>query len=254
MSLLIAKKRIISPTDQPTTGGVVFWHDDIIRIPTILTYHNNHGNSNGYIATLALNGVTGGYIAQVQTLYNAGYELANHTETHYSTLDAYMATHTAEQYYNEHLAPVDSIITGYGQLPLWSFVWPTGATNSVISDWLIANNKFNILRNYSVRDYPASLGTCLAFYNGGRIADAVATDHFYGAFAADVDYHKTMMDYAKENGLVIHFLAHDVRDEGTFNPSTDLCTSTEDINARVAYAQEIGLPILTAKEAYEMYN
>ena len=234
-------------------SGIAFTHDDTGRTPSIADYYRSYGNANGWKATIMMNNFNSSHYADVTTLVNGGCELGNHTTTHYEFVDAYVAANGAQAYYNNYVQGVEPQIENFSQTQPFSFAWPFGNFNQLAFDYIRDTGKYGIIRNYSAREYPPSIPASTALYGGGHEAGAMTLEEYYGAFAIDLDMHKEFMRYALNNDLVYITISHDIKDRGTFNPTTELATATEDLNALVDYANQIGLSIITLKEAYNLY-
>ena len=263
MSLSDKKKLLIKDQAPILTdkAGLVWTIDDSQRLPTWLTYSTNYGLDKGFRGTHFVNEIYGGYVAMANTLISRGNEFANHTFDHYCDVNSYInGGGTPEGYYNDHLLLTDNWLESVGfDLPS-HFAWPCGADNQTVFDWLVNNNKSRIIRKYSTRDYPPNYltnGTVEGldgYYSGGNYAGGYTMEQFYGDFAVDMTMQKQVLDYALSNNICIIYISHDVKPRGTFNPATELATATEDLNTMIDYANEIGLPIRTVSEMWDLFN
>lgn len=245
-----------SPIAVVNKSGICLTFDDTIRVQTVLPYAQ--AATNGFKITMMLNDIQGSQVAQVATLKALGHELANHTLTHFSNPDAFDLDPVG--YYTTHMLPVEPLLLTAGESKPYGFGWPTGAINNNVQDYLITRNDYHMLRGYSGRSYPPNylssgdVSGHQSFYSGGKVCDAMSIEEFYGSFAVDIDMHKAMMDHALANNIVYITIGHDIRTRGSLPVATNLYASIEDLDSIIAYANLIGLPLLTLNEAYALHN
>jgi len=173
---------------------------------------------------------------QLHGLNNKGHEIAGHGLNHLKATD-YMAQHGLDTYINDEITPMRSIMDADG-FNVRNFAYPYGARNTELDTRLL--QQFDIIRGTTYGMLPPESQNC--YYAGNRLVYGLGIDDSYAH--SDIEYFKTLMQYAKENGKIIIFYGH----KTVPNVTGDYQTSYAMLEGICKYAQDNNLKFYTIDE------
>ena len=154
-------------------------------------------------------------------LQERGHDIAGHGYNHENAVK-YSAAHGLKGYVNDEIVPLKSLMTKDG-FNIHSFAYPDGAHNADLDKELL--NYFDIIRGTTYGELPPGEQFC--YYKGDRVIYGLGIDDDYKQF--NVDYYKSLMDYAKKNNKIVIFYGHKTVNNADENLETpmyaleDLC-------------------------------
>jgi len=142
-------------------------------------------------------------------LVSKGHELGNHCIRHIS-LSSYLAIpKTRQQYYDDRVAPLNTIVNSELGIDITSFLYPSWYGRDLVMSNLILSNGFITVRE-NANTYPASKksicydGTSQIIYSLD-IAPSTGTTFTDGQIIA-------LLDFARDNNLILNLFCHEIVD------------------------------------------
>ena len=220
----------------PTTNGGLFISFDDNYAEDWLNFHNNYGKSLGWKATFYTIKLYEYQIPYLQELSTEGHEIGNHTENHFDNVPEYMQTHTAADYYNAYVKPMEDWLISKGIPKPTSFRFPRIIQNKDIIADLFTNRGYKIISPAAEKWETVKTDTNV-FYNGDKMPVAFGLPYNSLVFS----HYKEMLDYAKANNRIFSVMMHGV------NGSMAVLLAQI-----IAYANEQEIPMYKASELYDV--
>ncbi|MFP9098345.1 polysaccharide deacetylase family protein [Flavobacterium sp. RHBU_24] len=173
---------------------------------------------------------------RLHELNNKGHEIAGHGLNHLKATD-YMAQHGIDAYINDEITPMLSIMEADG-FTIRNFAYPYGARNATLDTRLL--QQFDIIRGTTYGRLSPQSQNC--YYTGNRLVYGLGIDDSYTQ--SDIEYFKTLMQYAKENGKIIIFYGH----KTVPDVSGDYQTSYAMLEGICKYARDNNIRFYTLSE------
>ena len=221
-------------TQEEFQGALVLTFDDTPYAPTWLEYHNAYGIAQNWKATFFTIHDSQANTDILKILHDYGHEIANHTYGHFHWVADYMLTHTAEEYYLEHIKPWDDELVANGIQRPTSFRFPYDYLNHDVIDYLLAGNtQYNQVALANQHKFETVVLDTNIFYNCDRLSISLSIPRVGGSLS--LPQIKDCMDYAKANKKAVCFFAHGLGLDPLYVEIID-------------YANSIGLPMMTVSE------
>lgn len=152
-------------------------------------------------------------------LQNMGHDIAAHGYNHENALK-YSAAYGINKYIDNEIIPLKEIMDKDG-FNIRSFAYPDGARDAALDKELL--KYFDIIRGTTYGMLPPESQYC--YYEGNRVIYGLGIDDDYKQF--NVDYYKTLMDYAKKHNKIVIFYGHKTVDKADEKLETPLAALEE---------------------------
>jgi peptidoglycan/xylan/chitin deacetylase (PgdA/CDA1 family) len=169
-------------------------------------------------------------------LQDRGHDIAGHGYNHENAVK-YTAAHSLEGYVNDEILPLETAMAKDG-FKITSFAYPDGARNTALDVELF--KYFDFVRGTTYGALPPERQYC--YYSGNRLIFGLGIDDDYKQF--NVEYYKSLMDFAKKNNKIVIFYGHKTVDNADENLETPMAALEE----LCKYAVASGLKFYTVDD------
>jgi len=155
-------------------------------------------------------------ISLLKSLENNGHEIAGHGYLHVNAVD-FIGENDISTYIDEEITPMLDSMEQYFD-PIISFAYPYGSRSLDIDSVLF--NYFHVLRGTTYGRVNSSELKCV--YNSSPLVFGLGIDSHYSHFS--MTYLTELLDYARENQIILIFYSHDVVSQVTGPYQTNIST------------------------------